>query len=298
LRYFDKNQSITGQVPRFKVAALAAMRRFEQGEQYAGKGAEEALLRQFERISMAADQGNFKLAKSYALRAASKAEQSNRTVALNFKAIDLIVRSIDESDLPASVEYKDYFGTLLEDIRGARGEDRAAKEGFALAVLYTAMRTGAQLDRGQLRDLNQIGAQSADVRVRQMQVLVKAQELLRTGDSESAIDLVEPLIKGDELFQARVTLRDSYEKAKKHEKALEQNRWIARHRGRAYAELFAGFALQAANAVETNKAHLHAARTYEEIGEKSKSTAQLEKFRQLWPNASTSTYLRRNLTET
>jgi putative peptide modification system cyclase len=89
-----------------------------------------------------------------------------------------------------------------------------------------------------------------------LRAAVKAQIAVAQGRPGAAHALLQPLLDGSELYLVRSTLLDAYMREGDTGHALEQARWLAEHRGRAYAEYNLDKALLPFNVAQASLAAL------------------------------------------
>ncbi len=113
-------------------------------------------------------------------------------------------------------------------------------------------------------------------------------EIARTsGNTQAAIEQLEKLVDGSELYVTHAALLRAYAQAGKRENdALRESRWLAAHRGRAYAEGSAGNLLTPYNALQSDLALLSGAELALKANDSSGARTMLEQFREAWPQAS------------
>ena len=119
-----------------------------------------------------------------------------------------------------------------------------------------------------------------------LSVIVEAELESRAGRHEEALHKLEALLDGSELYLGHVALLDAYSAAGKTDKALVQARWLATHRGRAYAEYGPHNLLTVGNVYNANIALLRAAELALLQADKKTAESMLKEFRQAWPEAS------------
>ena len=123
-------------------------------------------------------------------------------------------------------------------------------------------------------------------------VALKANDLRLSGDPGGAITLLKPLMDGSEPFQARVALMEAYASASEPQKALEETRWLARSRGRAYTEIGCSWCQQPLNVIDTTLVHLRAAELLADEGKIDHARRELQIFDQSWNKESLPNHLR------
>ena len=119
-----------------------------------------------------------------------------------------------------------------------------------------------------------------------LRIIAEAELSRARGDSAEAVLKLEPLTQdASEPVLAHVALLDAYASAGDMSKALGEARWLAAHRGRAYAEYSPGNLLTPFNVGQTNLALLRGAELAMQLGDTESAASQLESFRKAWPEA-------------
>ncbi len=91
------------------------------------------------------------------------------------------------------------------------------------------------------------------------------------------------MLDGTELFVTHVVLMNAYAAHDELALALEQAKWIAEHRGRAYGEYNSRQMLTPLNVAESNLALLRAAELERARGNATAALASLDAFEKAWP---------------
>ena len=169
---------------------------------------------------------------------------------------------------------------------------------FALATVHLAQRRGDASIGAVLPRLSRLAQQAGDPRVHELLLVTEANRLRLAGDHAGAVARLKGLMTGGELFQAHVSLADALSDAGDHAGALEQYRWLASHRGRAYAESAGGYVFETYNVAQTRLARLHAAQALAALGRVEQARREIELFRAAWPERELPDYLRRSLVAT
>jgi hypothetical protein len=92
-----------------------------------------------------------------------------------------------------------------------------------------------------------------------------------------------------------MALLDAYVSAGQTANALGEARWLASHRGRAYAEYTPGNLLTPLNVGMTNMALLLGAELALELDDTKSAASQLDSFRKAWPQSGQSPALARRI---
>jgi hypothetical protein len=104
----------------------------------------------------------------------------------------------------------------------------------------------------------------------------------RVGD---ALATLKAQIDGSELYIAHVALMDAYSANGDAAAALAEARWLATHRGRAYAEYGAHQTLTVFNVAQSDLALLRAAELSLALGRREEARKNFDEFRRAWPLA-------------
>jgi len=120
---------------------------------------------------------------------------------------------------------------------------------------------------------------------KQMLTIVRAEQMRVRGDFAQTIATLKPLLDGTELCIVHQSLLDAYAGAGQNEDALREAKWLAEHRGRAYAEYNMQRILTPLNVVQSDLALLRAAELAAKLGRKDEAKGHLAAFRKAWPEA-------------
>jgi len=127
---------------------------------------------------------------------------------------------------------------------------------------------------------------SADFPILHNMFDVASAEILREqGRPDAAIKLIDADVDGSELYVTHVVLMDSYTNAKEYPSALREAKWLANHRGRAYAEYNQAWTLTPFNIAQSDLAVLESAELAFTMGDKRAARADLSNFLSIWPDA-------------
>ncbi|HNV08408.1 MAG TPA: putative peptide modification system cyclase [Dokdonella sp.] len=92
-----------------------------------------------------------------------------------------------------------------------------------------------------------------------LRALVEATVAARQGQTDKAAQNLKSMLDGTEYFGTHLLLMEMHAERKDFAAALNEARWIAAHRGRAYASTAAGDSFMPFNVLQTNLAQLHIA---------------------------------------
>ena len=303
---FERAEAEGGYGPnRRRAAALAAMRRFEEAQQVLAQLPEQGwagadISNEFERISIALDQGRMQQALAAAARARELADASGSTLLMNeFRFIEQSVIAVAEPDELDFAQLDRIMDLAMREAAEPGLRDRGTQIYIAISSAYLAQRAGkSRLTETTLQKLGDLVDQIADPAAVQMFTVLQAGRHRLSGDPERAVNLLRPLVDGRELFQVHVALRDAFRASGSHEEALEQGEWIAAHRGRAYMEAAGDLALQAMNVADTTLALLENAEVARSSGQEDQGKALAKAFARAWRLSELPAYLRRRVAMT
>ncbi|HEX5123673.1 MAG TPA: putative peptide modification system cyclase, partial [Rhodanobacteraceae bacterium] len=118
--------------------------------------------------------------------------------------------------------------------------------------------------------------------------IVKAELARAAGKPADAVALLKPTVDGAELYLAHATLMEAYAAQRDLAHARDEARWLAEHRGRAYAEYNMRQLLTPLNVVESDLALLRGAELALAAGDKASARTGLDTFLKAWPEAAAS----------
>lgn len=130
---------------------------------------------------------------------------------------------------------------------------------LAAATVYGAQRAGHEGVATKL--LDQLRAASAsinDARCAEMITIIEANAARLAGRNADAVQRLQPLLNGTELYQARVVLWQALAASREQAQAQEARAWLLSQAGRAYAESAGSYVLQVLNTHDLRSARLQA----------------------------------------
>jgi len=140
----------------------------------------------------------------------------------------------------------------------ARAPREAARRDEAVTALYAALLAQRMGQPALARQVSaQVRARPALAAMRPVDVLldlVQARHALLANQPEKAIALLQPLLDGNEPYQARVAMLEARLMAGQDQEAMAQAQWLAGRRGLAYAEFGCAWCQQLANVVDAGRA--------------------------------------------
>ncbi len=128
--------------------------------------------------------------------------------------------------------------------------------------------------------------------VAELEQVVRAGRERSAGDHDAAIARLRKQLGTSTLFQTRSALFEAYYAAGQYPAALDETKWLARHRGRAYIELNGVQSGQAMNVADTRLAHLRAAESLVRLRRPDEAQQEVLVFLESWPLESLPDYLR------
>ena len=128
-------------------------------------------------------------------------------------------------------------------------------------------------------------ARSGDFPISTKLLAVAQAELARAGGKpDEAVRTLRATLDGSELYLAHVVLMDAYSAQGDNAAALAEARWLADHRGRAYAE-YSVLQTIPLNVAESNIAVLRSAELSLALGRKDEARRSLDAFSKIWNDA-------------
>ncbi|MEZ5460427.1 putative peptide modification system cyclase [Dokdonella sp.] len=247
-------------------------------------------------VAFAIDRGEFEAARAHLAEVQSALADQSVLHGVN-EVIALTLAELTNSQ-PGS--QKQPLGKALDRATGQRRNASAGSRSFLdsqiLVLAYLAAHDGLPaLSKSALAVLK--AEKYAPYSMNNKLRLIAEAELARTsGDATQAVRILEALTQeAGEPVLAHVALLDAYVSAGEPRKALAEARWLASHRGRAYAEYAPGNVLTPFNVSQTNLALLRGAELALEANDRKAAANQLESFRNVWPAAGQSPELARRI---
>ncbi len=138
------------------------------------------------------------------------------------------------------------IGEALADLRQQPSGNLHTRQFMVLGLIRLAQREGVDVTP-QLRLARRAIDLRSDPRSRQLLDIIEATRELHAGQAVAAVERLLPWADGTELYQLHVALRDARHASGDSAAAAAEARWLAAHRGRAYAEDSGNYILQALN---------------------------------------------------
>ncbi|XTQ94479.1 putative peptide modification system cyclase [Xanthomonas sacchari] len=289
---------------RYHAAALAASGNFSDARKIldslsmSGMGG-DGMLSIFEKVAVTVDQGSLEDARALATQAASGSSDVPPLPKYPLRVMASTIKYLVEPDAMDLAGLDRLFDEIMREVAEGDVRDRDDLLVNALAVIRLAQRAGhvAASDR-MLASLLPLATKTSNPVVHQFVAIAKAEKLRLMKAPDQAVSYLSTKIDGNEPFQMHVALRDALYAAGQYKQALQQDYWIARHRGLAYAEPFGGQAFQSMNIADCTLAHLSSARTWGAMGDAQQARQSLSSFRRDWPIDRLPDYFLRRLEST
>ncbi|MEO8670367.1 MAG: putative peptide modification system cyclase [Tahibacter sp.] len=242
------------------------------------------------RITIPLDQGQWQAALAAAENALGENAGSRRRIYQDI-VLGLQSQIATPSDYSAKLKtaYNDAFAQI------GKPADLEPEQAIfdALFVGYLAARGGMiDLANSALTQVSPSAQANPYPVVHSMLGLLRAEIARASGKPERAVQLLESLRDGNELYQIHVALMNAYAAAGNPNGALEQAQWLTSHRGRAFAEWNEQQKLQALNVADANLAELRAAEIALSQSNREAAREHLARFLKQWPTAAETSLLR------
>jgi putative peptide modification system cyclase len=243
------------------------------------------------RALLALDQGDWKAALG---EVAGSGGDDAEAAASDRRITRLMLNSLTESPAEFRADASTYLREWASMPRAQRESDTGQFN--MLLAAYLAARAGAlPLVAGAL-DRVTAQTRSGDYPyLASMLRIVEAEQVRAGGNPRKAISMLEPTVDGREYYLAHRVLMDAYAATNDYPRALQESRWLAGHRGRAYVEQFGQATLNPLNVALANLALLHAAEFANAQKDLPAARQALDEFRRAWPNAKELPFLKQRL---
>jgi putative peptide modification system cyclase len=235
-------------------------------------------------VAIAADRGNWDSVWKILAQARKQAEDASVALQLEFSVVESSLRHLTGAGSIKN-DLREFGATALSALSKASSFERAEIQKDLLFAAYLA---AAQGDTKYATDV--LGALGSEPRsgdypiLSKLLVVVQAEIARSSGNAADAIKLITPSLDGNELFLSHVVLLDAYMAGGDNASALEQARWLAKRRGRAYIE----YGVRAAvpyNVAQADLALLRIAELDRALENKEEGLRALKNFRDVWPEA-------------
>jgi putative peptide modification system cyclase len=265
LEVFRQAERESGGRPiRYSANALAILGRGDEARAIldgmnAVSGNPSSLYSSLDRMSLALSQGRNADALREAARARQASIQYGEAHETQFGLVEQSVRLLADPHGSSDAELRKLFNVSVENARG-EGNVRGRQEALfrSMVAIYIAQRSGmrefASLALKRLPRLQELDGQKS---LDWMRLLVKATQARIDGRPREAIDLLLPLLDGQEAVQVRAQLAVALDAVGDTEGRDEQRRWLAANVGRAYVEINVNQLLQPLNVADATAAGGH-----------------------------------------
>ncbi len=275
----------------YHAATEAAKREFGKAESTLSKSAKTAAvgnpavgtLRKMLAASFLVDQGKIDSAQDLLATAARESMESSPQAQL-YEIAALGLKS--EVEKASSSKLKALLVVSKAQQKAATGGRALVDSGIGMIAFQAARHGEANLARSALSLLKSGSSPHYSV-IRKLQTIAEAELDRVQGDASAAIAKLEPLLDGSELFLTHAALLEAYADQKQSDKAIGEARWLAGHRGRAYAESSPGYLLVAINVQQANLALLRGAELATDRKASKEAGTLLKAFLEAWPDAKT-----------
>ena len=272
---------------------FAARSQFAQARTLLGTEGLSPSVRYIEQISLALDQGDFTQANALAAKAHADDAAGTGLTRRVFGVARGIVPALEGQQATALALLHQSMDQSLAAVANTNTADQVDDAYMALASAHVAQRIGNHaLARRVLADLRPYPAVFDDPKVMELAEILRAGLQRASGDDAAAIERLHGLLDGDELFQVHAALFDAYYASGKFSEALEQARWMAAHRGRAYIEVNGGQVMQALNVADTRLSRLLAAEALWQLHRSKEAQVEARAFLKAWPAQALPDHLR------
>ncbi|MBN7137119.1 hypothetical protein A7A76_20505 [Lysobacter enzymogenes] len=250
-----------------------------------------ASVRDLDKTALLLDQGRWRDAERY-IEAAAKRPVEGNDLLKNVLAVTQASVVVLNGDRARARELLGAAARNALDASKGAGYDEADYVYLALASAYLAQRQDdATLARSVLDALKDRPGLWATPKLAELREIVLAGQERLDGKPEAAVRRLAALLSGHELFQTRAALMQAFEAAGDADKALEQARWLAAHRGLAYIELVGGQSLQSLNVADTRVARLRAAQALKALGRTAEADKEAQAYSDAWAANAPPAYL-------
>ena len=237
------------------------------------------------KVTIAADQGKWEEALSELKAGLREAQAIGAQKVGRFRSTELSLKSVSA---PRAETVAALHSHLQDEIVASKDRNDTGYVDTVFQVLLAGY-LSARLDDDKLvqtalaADLPE--ARSGDYPVlRQMLAVTQAEQLRGRREFDQALAMLKPLLDGNELCIVHQALLDIYAASARNEDALREAKWLAEHRGHAYAEYNVQRILMPLNVVQSDLALLRAAELANALGRKDEAKTHLAEFRKAWPD--------------
>ncbi|HEY0504494.1 MAG TPA: putative peptide modification system cyclase [Lysobacter sp.] len=280
---FDRAVSL-GSSPsvRRRARVDAAQRDFGSAERRLSSSEDDRFF-DFEKIAVALDRGDWRTARVLARRVALGSKDSDafdrRAILVTSGVAEWLAGDAKQAQRLISSSAEEAIGRLS----GERDADTIEYAVMAVSAALVAQRMG---DDSVVRRVSKALQAQPELNshplVADFYALLEANTAMASGKPEVALGILHPRITGSERYEVRVALMEAAQMAGNLPLALEQVRWLQRHRGLAYGQMGCNQCLQALNVAESTMAVLAEAEILLKIGHEKEARQALARFDALW----------------
>ncbi|WP_119716711.1 putative peptide modification system cyclase [Cognatilysobacter tabacisoli] len=203
-----------------------------------------------ERVSLAVDRGDLAQARALAATGVALAAGSAHD-ARSLQLPAAVVESLSGNRRAALASTRRVADAALAALAAGFNPDAEADAALALGAALVALRDGDdRVATDVLAALSSRRDLAALPAVAELTTVVRAEQVRLGGRPQVAIDLLTPLLSGNERYQTRVALMKAYRDAGQADAARAQSEWLQRRRGLAYVDNPCGYCLQALNVAD------------------------------------------------
>ncbi len=207
----------------------------------------------------------------------------------HFEVIGISIRSVIEPSDTISVTAA--IASAIDETKNLRAkaapDQRMVLDSRQSLLAYLAARSGELTLANKALASVEGEAYSAHTMAYKLRNVAEAEIAIKSGQTRQAITQLEKLLDGSELYITHAALQDAYaQDGKRDSDALKQSRWMAEHRGRAYAEVGANELLSPLNVALSNVSLLRGAELALGKNDDAGARLMLEQFLDAWPEGS------------
>ncbi len=245
------------------------------------------------RVAVIADQGRWRDAEILLNAAKHEADGMDALIQQRVLGVELSLRS-EFDNVPPQELMQFVDAGLKNKVDNALDAEQSRFQ--SLFAIYLLAHNGQIKSAIKLLgEIEHVSPQTDEPVLRNLSLVVKAELLRAGGQSAQATGLLQPLINGHELFVTHVALLDAYVSNREKPQALDQARWLAKHRGRAYAEYGFEQFVTSFNIVQSDLALLRTAELAYDTGNTEEAKKSLHAFEEVWPNAQKNSAINKRL---
>lgn len=265
---------------------FAAQRDFERAQDLLSRGKPSGIPAEDaqawgSRIVLAADRGRWSEARMWVRRALDATTVLGGDVHADFELVELGLRTLEEPYTSVKGSVEGFLKSAL-----AQSPSTYQQQFRVLFAAYLAARGGdPDLAQSAVQHVAATNDAAQAPYVVALRGIVQAQLQLAAGKPQAAISMLKSQLNGREYYFSHQVLMEACVAAGDHAGALSEARWMAAHRGRAFAEQFGQDLLAPFNVVQSDLALLQIAEHSLALGKKKEAGAALADFRKAWPQA-------------